>query len=188
MAPTTLTDLLSLAAEGDGVAHSELFRQVYDELRRIARAHIRRSSRDMTINPTTLVHESWIKFSRIDKKAIENSAHFYNVLAQAMRHILHDLSDRKRAEKHGGALVRTELSERIEQDDKPIDELLVIEAALDELRACDDELCTILEWHYFAGLSVAEIAELRQLSDRTAKRRLAMGRALLQDILKGRAA
>jgi len=180
-----VTDLLAAVADGDASANDELIRVVYEELKRIARGHVRRSAQGLTVNPTTLVHEAWMKFARLDKRAIEGSAHFYNVIAQAMRHILSDLAERKRAHKHGGALVRTELGEGIEQEDKPLDEMIAIDAAVNDLRACDPDLSTVVEWHYFVGLSLAEIAEHRGVSERTVKRDLAMARAFLKDAMKG---
>jgi len=180
-----VTDLLTAAASGDAAANDELIRIVYEQLKRIARAHVRRSAHGLTVNPTTLVHEAWIKFDRIDKSSIASSAHFYNVIAQAMRHILCDMAERKRAGKHGGAMQRTELSEDIEQQDKPLDELMAIDSALGDLRACDPELSTVVEWHYFVGLSLAEIAQHRSVSERTVKRDLAMARAFLHDSMQG---
>lgn len=185
--PTAITDLLTSVANGDSAAHNELFRLVYDELKRVARTHVRRSAHGATISPTTLVHEVWIKFSRIDKRSINGSVHFYNAMAQAMRHVLYDLVARKQSEKHGGVMVRTDLTERIEMDDKPLDELIAIDAALNDLRACDPDLSTIVEWHYFVGLSLAEISELRAVSERTVKRHLAMARAFLHDVMKNKA-
>jgi len=182
-----VTDLLVAVAKGDAVANDELVRIVYEELKRIARTHVRRSAQGITVNPTTLVHEAWLKFARIDKSAIGGSAHFYNAIAQAMRHILCDLAERKFSEKHGGAMVRMELTDRIEQENKPLDELIAVDAALGKLAECDPELSTVIEWHYFVGLSLTEIAELRSVSERTIKRDLAMARAFLHDAMQGQA-
>jgi len=178
-----IADLLAAIVRGDRAAHERLFEIVYQELKGIARANLRRSGNGLTINPTTLVHETWIRFSRLDPAAIEGAAHFYNIVAQAMRHILYDLVSRKLAIRNGGALARAQLTDRIEADDKPIEELVAVHGALSKLEACDAELSTVIEWHYFAGLSVSEIAQLRQVSERTVKRHLAMGRAFLHDAL-----
>lgn len=185
---SVIDELLPAVVRGDAAAYERLFALVYQELKGIARANLRRSGGGLTINPTTLVHESWLRFSRLDAGAIEGAAHFYNILAQAMRHILYDLADSKSSAKRGGDLVRAELSERLEAEDKPLDELLAVHSALDRLQACDAELGTVVEWHYFAGLSVGEIAQLRNVSERTVKRNLAMGRAFLQEALSGSAA
>ena len=176
----SITELLVSVVAGSTDAERKLFEEVYGELKRIAKQHVRRMGQNLTINPTTLVHETWLKFSRADVKSIEGRGHFYNIVAQAMRQILFDLVDRKKAVKRGGEHVREELTEQLEKDEKPIEDLLAIHEALNALKSCDEELGSIVEWHYFAGLSVGEIAELRRVSERTVKRHLAMGRAFIQ--------
>ena len=78
-----VSHLIARVADGDTDAQNELFRLVYDELRRSAQHHVRRSAANLTINPTTLVHETWIKLVRGGPRQFEGSAHFYNVVAQA---------------------------------------------------------------------------------------------------------
>ena len=178
-----IADLLAAIARGDRTAHERLFEIVYRELNAIARTNLRRSGNGLTINPTTLVHETWLRFARLDVAAIEGAAHFYNIVAQAMRHILCDLVERKLAVKNGGAFVRAQLTDALEADDKPLEELLAVHDALDKLQASDAELGNVVEWHYFAGLSVGEIARLRAVSERTIKRQLALARAFLHETL-----
>jgi RNA polymerase sigma factor (TIGR02999 family) len=175
----SITELLVSALAGSAEAERKLFDEVYDELRQIAKRHVRRLGNQLTINPTTLVHETWIKFSTANLKSIESSVHFYNTVARAMRQILLDLTDRKAAIKRGGEHVREALTDGLESEHKPIEDLLAIHNALDALKVCDEDLSVVVEWHYFAGLSVAEIAQLRQVSERTVKRYLAMGRAFI---------
>ena len=81
-----ISHLLVRVSHGETDAHNELFTLVYDQLRRIARTHVGRSAGGLTLNPTTLVHEAWIKFSRGGAKDLKGSAHFYNIVALAMRH------------------------------------------------------------------------------------------------------
>jgi DNA-directed RNA polymerase specialized sigma24 family protein len=102
-----------------------------------------------------------------------------------MRQILHDLAARKAAEKHGGGLARAELTEAIEQAEKPLEELIAIDEALGQLRAYDAALCELVEWHYLVGLSLGEIAQIRAVSERTLKRQLATGRVFLLDAMRG---
>ncbi len=180
-----VTVLLDALGRGKAAAHDELFALVYDELKRIARAHLRRSGGGMTVNPTALLHEAWIRFARSDGSALEGSAHFYNVIAQAMRQTLIDLAKRHATVRHGGDLVRTELTERIEQPDKPLDELLALDEALGKLRECDADLAELVEWHSFAGLALNEIARVRGVNTRTVKRHWAIARAFLGDAMRG---
>ena len=178
-----VTVLIQALGRGERAAHDELFALVYDELKRVARGHIRRAGNAVTVNPTALLHEAWIRFARSDARALEGSAHFYNVLAQAMRHTLIDLAEHHSTQRRGGDFIRTELTERIEQPDKPLDELLALDAALDKLRACDVQLAELVEWHSFVGLPLSEIARVRGVNPRTVKRHWSIARAFLGDAL-----
>lgn len=179
-----VTELLAALDRGEAAAHEALFTLAYDELKRIARGHLRRSGGGVTVNPTALLHEAWIRFAR-GRGEIEGSAHFYNVFAQAMRQTLIDLAIRNATPRHSGGLVRTELTDRIEQPDKPLDELLALDEALTRLKACDAELAELVEWHSFLGLPLNEIARVRGVSERTTKRHWAIARAFLGDAVRG---
>ena len=87
-----VTDLLDAVARGEVNARNELFERVYQELKRIARSQLRRSGDYLSVNPTTLLHEAWLKFSRTDGRELQGSTHFYNILSQAMRHVLTDIA------------------------------------------------------------------------------------------------
>ncbi len=179
-----VTELLDALDRGEQAAHDRLFTLVYDELKRIARSHLRRSGGALTVNPTALLHEAWIRFNRSGSE-ISGSAHFYNIIAQAMRQTLIDLAIRNATPRHSGGMVRTELTERIEQPDKPLDELLALDQALNRLKAVDAELAELVEWHSFVGLPLNEIARVRGVSERTTKRHWAIARAFLGDAMRG---
>lgn len=185
MSRPEITQLLNDVANGDESAQNRLFELVYEEMKRLARAHVRRSGAGLTINPTTLVHETWIKLARGGTLGLEGSAHFYNVVALAMRQIIHDLIAHKQTDKRGAGMLRVELADSIEQPDKSLDDLIAVEGALQKLRACDAELNELVEWHYLVGLSLAEIAETRSVSERTLKRQLAIARVFLTDAMRG---
>lgn len=180
-----ISHLLVGVANGEPEAHNELFRLVYDTLRQVARFHVRRTAAGLTINPTTLVHEAWIKFARSGSKDLKGSAHFYNIVAQAMRQIIHDTAAKKAADKRGHGLVRVELTDEVDQSARSLDQLMAIDNALDRLRLCDEALCELVEWHYLVGLSLAEIAAIREVSERTLKRQLAVARTFLVDAMEG---
>jgi RNA polymerase sigma factor (TIGR02999 family) len=179
-----ITDLLTALERGDPGAQDAMYIVVYDELRRIARTQIRRSGGAITINPTTLVHEVWLKLAKSHASNLEGTAHFYNLFAQAMRQILLDLAKFKGRERHGGGLVRAELTDSIEQEDKPLDDLILIDRALAQLRASDADLAQLVEWHFFVGLTVPEIAQTRRVSERTVKRHLELAKVFLGEVLQ----
>ena len=178
------TQLLGAVAAGDRDAHEQVFALAYAELKRIARGHLRRAGRQLTINPSALVNEAWIKFAGSDS-VLANSQHFYGVLAQAMRQIVLDLLKAQGTDKRGKGQARTELTENIEKAGMPLEELLAIDGALRELEACDPELAQLVEWHFFAGLSFVEIGELRGANERTVRRHWEMARAFLLKAMAG---
>ena len=180
-----VTELLDAVGRGEAAAQERLFTLVYDELKRIARGHVRRSGGRMSINPTTLLHEAWIKFARADGRRLSGSTHFYNLIAQAMRQVLLDLARKHATDRHGRGMARTELTDGIEQDERPVEELLAVDSALGKLREVDAELAQLVEWHFFAGLSFVEIAGARNVTERTVRRHWAMARAFLGDAIRG---
>ena len=183
-----VTELLDAVGRGDAEAQQELFTRVYDELKRIARGHVRRSGGQMSINPTTLLHEAWIKFARGDDRQLSGSTHFYNLLAQAMRQVLLDLARKHATDKHGRGMARTELTDGIEDSGRSVDDLLAVDNALGRLRDVDAELAQLVEWHFFAGLSFVDIAKARDVTERTVRRHWDMARAFLGDAIRGASA
>jgi RNA polymerase sigma factor (TIGR02999 family) len=183
-----VTELLDAVGRGDVDAQQELFARVYDELKRIARGHVRRSGGQMSINPTTLLHEAWIKFARGDDRKLSGSTHFYNLLAQAMRQVLLDLARKHATDKHGRGIARTELTEGIEDSGRSVDELFAVDSALGKLRDVDADLAQLVEWHFFAGLSFVDIARARGVTERTVRRHWDMARAFLGDAIRGASA
>jgi RNA polymerase sigma factor (TIGR02999 family) len=182
-----LTTLLDALRDGDRRAQDELFALVYAELKRIARGHLRRSAQGMSVNPSTLVHEAFLKFNSAGAAQLQGSAHFYNVMAQAMRQVLLDLARHHAAERHGGDLVRTELGDEIPAE-LSLDTLLEVDDALAKLAACDADLAQLVEWHFFGGLQFVEIAALRGQNERTVRRHWDMARAFLLKAMRGDAA
>lgn len=180
------TTLLHAAQAGDSAAEARLYDQVYAELKRIARSQIRSVGQALTVHPSTLVHEAYLKFVGGAERELQNSQHFFSVLAQAMRQILIDVARSRRAQRHGGDLVRTDLADEIPLDQVALDEALAIDEALSHLRAVDPELAQVVEWHFFAGRSFVEIAASLGLNERTVRRRWEAARAFLASAIRSR--
>jgi RNA polymerase sigma factor (TIGR02999 family) len=179
-----VTDLLDAVARGEDSARNELFERVYQELKRIARGQLRRGGDWMSVNPTTLLHEAWLKFSRTDGRELQGSAHFYNILSQAMRHVLTDIARSRVTTKRGHQMVRVELHEQIEQPETSLSELLAVDAALDKLQSCDPDLAQLVEWHFFGGVTFVEIAKMRGVTERTVRRHWDMARLFLANAIE----
>ena len=161
---------------------------IRDRLKRIARGALHRSGSSLTVNPTSLVHEAYMKIARGAVGSLNDSQHFYSLFARAMRQVLLDISRQGGTVKHGSGQLRAELTERIADEARPLDELIEIDGALRQLEAADPELAQIVEWHFFGGLSFVEIAAARGVTERTVRRHWEMARAFLLDALPGLAA
>jgi RNA polymerase sigma factor (TIGR02999 family) len=176
-----VTDLLDSVARGDEKAREQLFERVYLELKRIARSQLRRTGDWISVNPTTLLHEAWLKFARSDGRQLQGSTHFYNILSQAMRHVLTDIARSRVTTKRGHQMIRIELNEHIEQPETALSELLAVDKALEKLQACDADLA---EWHFFGGISFVEIAKLRGVAERTVRRHWDIARLFLMNAIE----
>ncbi len=178
-----ITALLEAAGGGDRNAIDRLFEAVYAELHTIAHRQLRRSAGPSTLNTTGLVHEAYVKFSKQERWSVANRVHFYRLAARAMRSVVIDHARRKGRVKRGGELVAVELDERLLAAPERAEELLAVDEALSRLESVEPELAQVVEWRFYAGLSVDEIAGLLEVSDRTVKRRWRSARAFLfQDL------
>jgi RNA polymerase sigma factor (TIGR02999 family) len=165
-----ITQLLDDVASGKPGAEERLYNIAYEQLRRQAYRHLRKMHAPVTLNPTSLLHEAWLKYHHSPSRAT-SSRHFYNILSTAMRQIVIDLARQKGAEKYGANMVREELSEDIEQHHAHSIEMLVaIDRALTDLKEHDPALAELIEWRYFLGIGVEEIARERGVDVRTVRR------------------
>ena len=177
--PHDVTQLLLDWSNGDAESLNKLLPIVYQELRRLASHYIQQERPDHTLQATALVHEAYLKL--IDTKDVrwQNRAHFFGVMAKVMRHILVDLARRRRAEKRGGGN-KVPLDEAIELPGVKEDvNMVALDEALTRLAENDEQQSQIVELRYFAGLTIAETAEVLGISPATVKRDWEMARAWL---------
>ena len=176
-----LTTLLGAVAEGDDTAREQLYALVYDELKRIARSTLRKSAPGaLTMNPSTLVHEAYLKLAGDAGPALNDTNHFYSLLARAMRQVVLDAGRSMSRVKHGDGMHRVDLTTSLqEQHDRSIDQLLGIDQALRKLEAVDAELGELVELHFFGGLGFVDIARIRRQDERTVRRHWDTARAFL---------
>jgi len=156
---------------------------VYDELRALARAHLRRERPDHTLQATALVHEAYLRLLG-DAAAWNDRQHFFRAAAEAMRRILVDHARGRTRDKRGGALVRIDLSEVDVADGRDPELTLALDDAFCRLEKQDPGAADVVRLRFYAGLSVQETASATGLSERTVKREWAFARAWLYDALR----
>jgi RNA polymerase sigma-70 factor (ECF subfamily) len=176
--PGAISGLLRAWGKGDLGARDNLLPLVYLELRRCAASYLRRERQDHTLQPTALVHETYLRLARQDRIAWQNRAQFFGVAAQMMRRILVDHARERHAAKRPGAALRVTLSDRIAARE-PDCEILLLDEALQELTLLDPRQGQIVEMRYFAGMSEREVAEVLSISRSTVTREWQTARAWL---------
>src|SRR5437764_13675250 len=153
-----VTRILSAIEHGDPQAAAQLLPLVYDELRRLAAAQLAREKPGQTLEATALVHEAYLRL--VGDQQFANRRHFFAAAAEAMRRILVEAARRKARLKHGGTRQRCELGEDDLISPPPDDRLLALDEALAQLAAVRPDLAELVKLRYFAGMTVAQTAEL----------------------------
>ena len=173
-----VTELLVAWTKGDEAAGAPLMDAVYDELRRMARVHLRRERRDHSLSGTALVHEAYVKL--VDQRRVrwQSRAHFFAVAARVMRRLLVDHARARDAQKRGRSFLTTELGADVAVDPPGID-LLALDDALEKLMALDERKARLVELRFFGGLTVEETAEVLDIAPITVKRDWALARTWL---------
>jgi len=156
----------------------ELVPLVYDELRRLAGAYMRRERPGQTIQATALVHEAYLRLARAGTPW-RDERHFIGIAARSMRQILVERARARGAQKRWAALDRVTLTAALAVAGDPESMLPSIDEALTRLEAIDPEQARIIELRYFVGLSVEDAAAALGISPATLKRRFALARAWL---------
>jgi RNA polymerase sigma factor (TIGR02999 family) len=163
----------------DPVSLGGLFPAVYEELRRLARRHLRHEPSDNTVTTTALVHDAYLRL--IDQRQVDwgNRALFMATAATSMRRILVDHARSRRSPRRGGALVRVTFDDVDIAAEDHAELLLAVDDALDQLADFDARQAQVVECRFFGGLTEVETAEAIGVSLRTVKRDWAKARSWL---------
>ncbi len=165
-----VTLILEQAARGEPGAADRLLPLVYQELRRIAAAKMARESANLTLQPTALVHEAWLRLGGEAQADWQNRRHFLAAAAEAMRRILIDRARQRQAVRHGGGLERVDFDGVEIPGAPPDDRILALGEALERLAAASPEKAELVKLRYFTGLTLEEVAEAMGISHAMAKR------------------
>ncbi|HET8883255.1 MAG TPA: ECF-type sigma factor [Solimonas sp.] len=180
-----ITRLLGAAAGGDAVAVRELYAALYPDIRRIARARLAAAGGVTGLNTTALVHEGFLRMA--DNEGLRGSARvqFFAYVGRALRSVVLDYLRAQGAEKRGGEVQMVTLSHA---DEVPAtaafgQDLEALDSAITRMQMLDEALSQTVEMHFFAGMTIPEIAAVRDVSTRTVDRELKKARLLLAELL-----
>jgi len=177
--PEDITGLLHRWRGGDAAALESLTQIVYEELRRLARRQLQRERREHTLQSTALVNEAFLRLIRHPNVEWQDRAHFFAVSSQLIRRILVDHARQRVAAKRDGGIRVAELQDGMAQTNQRPEELIALDAALEELAKLDPLQSQVVELRFFSGLSMEETAEVMGLSARTVARYWATARLWL---------
>ena len=176
--PATIPHLLTKWRQGDPAALDALLPLLYQELRAIARRHLRGERANHTLESRALVHEAYLRLSNSEPAEVENRSHFLGILSRLMRHVLVDHARQQRAEKRDGGC-RVELEVALDLPVPRDVDVIAVDDALATLATLDARQSEIVELRFFGGLSIEETAAVVGLSAATVKREWVTARAWL---------
>ncbi len=178
-----ISALIAAAEARGGAAQKALFEALYAELHRLAESHVHRAGRQVTLGTTTLLHEAYLEISKREALAFSDRRHFFAYASRAMRGLVVDYVRRRVARKRGGELTFVEFDEGVAAPAER-SEVERIGAGLEELERLDPALAQLVDLKFFCGLTFAEIAAMRGVSERTIQRDWAKARVLLREELE----
>ena len=183
----TISALIASTKAGDRSASDALFSALYSELHRLARRQLSDAGPNVTLGPTTLLHEAYLNMSQREGRAFPDRDRFMGYAARVMRHVVIDHVRRRGARKRGGEFHITTLDEEAGVAVAGDEELVRVGAALEELSAIDPPLADVVDLKFFCGFSASEIARMRGVSERTVQRQWEKARAFLHRRIRQKA-
>jgi RNA polymerase sigma factor (TIGR02999 family) len=154
---------------GETAAFDQLVALVHDELRRIARRHMRHERPGHSLQATALVNEAYLRLINIKHVQWQNRAHFFAMSARVMRRILVDSARARGSEKRGG-VPKVSFDEDLFVSEEPGHDLVALDDALQALETIHPRKSQVVELRFFGGLSLEETAESLHVSVDTVKR------------------
>lgn len=167
-----VTRLLQRWSDGEEEAFDRLLGLVYEDLRAIAHRRLEGERSGHTLQTTALVHEAYLRLVDAGDVDWSNRAHFFAIASKVVRRVLVEYARRRNAEKRGGGATRVQVTPGVAGEDlrEQTLEVLALDDALSDLARRDPRLERVVEHRFFGGLSVAETAEVLEVSERTVER------------------
>lgn len=157
---------------GDRPTAERLLLDVYEEMRKIAAAKMHLEPAGLTLQPTALVHEAWLRLGADAQPAWRSRAHFFGAAAEAMRRILIERARRRDALRHGGGQERVDI-EAVEPADpagESNEQVLALNEVLEKFTGVHPQKAELVKLRYFVGMKIEEAAQILGISEPTAKR------------------
>lgn len=165
---------------GDQSALDELLPLVYSDLRAMAARKLQEGEGHVTLQPTALVHDVFVRLLGAKKIAVNDGEHLLRLAGRTMRNILIDRLREKRSARHGGDWLRIELADALDLPIPAQTDLLLLDAAMNDLAQVSERLALIVELRYFVGLSVNAVAAVVGVDKRTVYRDWVLAKAWLR--------
>ena len=174
-----VTLILNALERGEDQAVDQLLPAVYQELRQLAAHKLAHERPGHTLQATALVHEAYLRLVGSDNQNFRSSTYFFGAAAEAMRRILIENARRKKRLKHGGNHQKADLTPEELAIDSPAEDILALDEALAELAKTDPDKAEIVKLRFFAGLTLAQAAQVLDISPTTANRHWVYAKAWL---------
>jgi len=178
--PKAITQLLEAWRKGDEAARDELMTVVYQELHRLAHHYMKHELPGHTLQTSALVNEAYMRLIDQNNVQWQNRAHFYGIAAQMMRRILVDYARSRQYAKRGGGIRDLPLEEALIMSQERNEEVIALDETLERLAEFDPRKSKIVEFRFFAGLSIEETAEVLAVSPGTVMRDWTLAKAWLR--------
>jgi RNA polymerase sigma factor (TIGR02999 family) len=175
-----LTVLLEAMRAGEKDAMGRLFALTYDQLRDIAHQRLRNCESGGALNTTALVHECYLRFSKVGSLTLSDRTHFLGYAGRVMRSVIVDFARERLSQRRGaGALFITLGTDIPAEETVSAERLLRIDTVLQQLGESQPRLVQVVELKYFAGFTLEEISQLLGIAPRTVRRDWDRARLLL---------
>jgi RNA polymerase sigma factor (TIGR02999 family) len=175
-----ITLMLQAAQRDEPGAANQLMEAVYGELRILAAGKLAGERNNVTLQPTALVHEAWLRLGGDQQAQWQNRAHFFSAAAEAMRRILIDRARKRCRQRRGGGQRPLNLDDIDEpMVEREAEHLIAVNEALERLAVEDAPRAELVKLRFFVGLTLTEAASVLGISESTAKRWWEFSRAWL---------
>jgi RNA polymerase sigma factor (TIGR02999 family) len=174
-----ITEALQAMHDAKPGASDRLLNLVYDELHRLAVGKMAMERPGVTLQPTALVHETWVRLGGNEQPGWQSRAHFFGAAAEAMRRILIGRARRRLAQRRGSGAAHVDVEAIDLAAPESDQQMLALDEALARFSLVDAEKAELVKLRYFVGLTIEDTAKTMQISEATAKRWWTFARAWL---------